>query len=221
MAPPQLSHPGLATARENAAHAAAQPVGIAIYARQSRLDDDRQRSPEGQVADCRAVLAGRELAEGEVLIDPGLSAWNPRVRRPGWERLMERLENGASGGLIVFDLERFSRQPDDGSRLIKAADRGVLILDSDGEDDLMSPSGRKAFRDQLSAAEYYSFRLSRRVARGKRLKAAKGESNASQRPFGFARPGSNEPRPDEAPVLREMTARFLAGETQEQLIRDL
>lgn len=193
---------------------------IDIYARQSRADDERQRSPEGQVADCRAALAERGLQVGQVHVDPGLSAWNPRVERPGWNDLMERLESGAAAGMITFDLERFSRQPDDGSRLIKAADRGLLVLDSDAEYDLMSPSGRKAFRDQLSAAEYYSFRLSKRVTRGKRLKAMKGEPNGSVRPFGFE-PDQVTVRESEAAIIREVTRRLLSGEPQDSLVAEL
>lgn len=193
---------------------------IDIYARQSRMDDDRQRSPEGQVEDCRAILEDRGLTAGEVHIDSGLSAWNPRIRRPGWRRLMERLESGEAGGVVVFDLERFSRQPDDGSRLIKAAEHGLLILDSDSEYDVMSPSGRKSFRDALSTAEYYSMQLSKRVRRGKKLKASKGEPNGSARPFGFE-PDLITVRESEAEVLRDLAARFLAGESQDALLADL
>lgn len=193
---------------------------IDVYARQSYEDDERQRSPEGQVAACLAALADRGLEPGETLVDRGLSAWNPRVTRPDWNRLMARLESGESAGFIVFDLERFSRQPDDGARIIKAAERGLLILDADAEYDLMSPSGRKAFRDQLSTAEYYSFRLSKRVARGKRLKAMKGEPNGSKRPFGFEADRITV-REDEAAILRELTRRILDGEPQGTLVAEL
>ena len=211
---------------------------IDIYARQSREDDDRQRSPEGQVADCRAVLVERGLIAGEVLIDPGTSAWNPRVRRPQWETLMRRLEDGAAAGVIVFDLERFTRQPKDGERLIDAAERGLIVLDSDQQYDLMTASGKKSFRDALSTAAYYSDRLSARVTRGKRIKAAHGEPSCASRPFGFIYhrqelgpagpggrpvkvPGRLEHHPVEGPVLREMVARVLAGENQDTLIADL
>ena len=81
---------------------------IDIYARVSRLVDDRQRSVQGQVEDCtvRVLDLGREI--GQVHIDSGRSAWNPKVKRPGWDRLMRRLEAGETGGVIVFDLARFS-----------------------------------------------------------------------------------------------------------------
>ena len=192
---------------------------IDIYARQSRKGDARQRSPEGQVADCRARLGELGLPEGNVWIDPGRSAWNPRVKRPGWAALMNRLESGEAGGVIVFDLERFSRRPADGERLITAAERGLMVLDSESEYDLTQPNGKKSFRDALSAAAYYSDNLQRKVKRGKRLKASKGEVD-NRRSFGFQADGVTV-REDEAAVIRECADRLLGGETQESVMADL
>jgi site-specific DNA recombinase len=195
---------------------------IDIYARVSRLKRDEKREPstEGQVAVGRARLAELGLPEGKVLIDPGRSAWNPNVKRKDWDELMHRLEHGLSGGVIVFDLERFSRQPEDGERLIKAAEHGLLVLDSESEYDLRTPNGKKAFRDAMNAAAYYSDRLSTRVRRGKRLKALGGKSNATSRSFGFE-PDHVTIREAEAGIIRDLTRRFLAGETQDRLIADL
>jgi site-specific DNA recombinase len=191
-----------------------------IYARVSRLGDDRQRSTEGQVEDCRARVEERGAQVGVVHIDSGRSAWNPRVKRPDWERLMARLEAGGTGGVVVFDLARFSRRPIEGERLILAAERGLVVLDSEGEYDLTTANGRKTFRDQLNAAAYESDRLSTRVKRGKRVKATRGEPNNSTRPFGFERDGVTV-RESEAVVLREMAACVLAGGTLEHIARDL
>jgi DNA invertase Pin-like site-specific DNA recombinase len=178
------------------------------------------RSTEGQVTDASARAAERGAQIGEVHVDNGRSAWNPRVHRPGWARLMERLESGATGGVIVWDLARFSRQPIEGERLIAAAESGLLVFDSEGEYDLTSASGKKAFRDQMSAAAYESDRLSTRVRRGKRLKAMRGEPNSSPRPFGFEADAVTV-RESEAAVLRDLAARLLAGETQDSMILDL
>lgn len=198
------------------------PGPIDIYARLSRKGDKEQRSTSGQVGACRAVLAERGLAAGEVLVDDGKSAWNARVERKDWDRLMARLETGAAAGVIVFDLERFSRQPAEGERLIAAAERGLLVLDSDAEFDLTSASGKKSFRDAMAAAAYYSDRLSDRVKRGKRAKAMNGEVDAAgwqDRPFGWE-PDGITVRESEAAILREAAARFLAGESQDKIVDD-
>ena len=47
-----------------------------------------------------------------------------------------------------------------------------------------------------------------------------GEPNGSARPFGFEDDLVTQ-REDEAAILRDMTARFLAGETQNAIIADL
>jgi DNA invertase Pin-like site-specific DNA recombinase len=207
---------------------------IDIYARVSKKkpsnkkqERERERSPEDQVATCRAVLADRGLPEGGTFIDPGRSAWNPRVKRDDWDALMGRMERGESGGVIVFDLERYSRQPDDAERLIKLATRGLLILDSEQVYDLATASGKKGFRDAIAAGAYYSDRHSTRVRRGLDAKARKGEVAYSRRAFGFE-DGSHEedapppvPHPIEGPILQEMTARLLKGESQLALMADL
>jgi DNA invertase Pin-like site-specific DNA recombinase len=195
---------------------------IDIYARVSALkrNEDREPSTEGQVGVCRLRLADLGLPEGKVLVDPGRSAWNPAVKRPAWDELMDRLERGVSGGFIVFDLERFTRQPKDGERMIGVAATGLLVLDSESEYDLTTPNGKKAFRDAINAAAYYSDRLSTRAARGKKLKAMAGEPNGGHRPFGFE-PDLITAREEEAAVLRDLTARLLAGETQDALVADL
>ncbi|MGH3226817.1 MAG: recombinase family protein [Streptosporangiaceae bacterium] len=196
---------------------AAAPIDI--YARVSHKGDKQQRSTGGQVQECKGILAERDLSVGQVHVDDGRSAWNPQVKRPGWDTLMGRLESGESGGVIVFDLERFSRRPVEGERLITAAERGLVVLDSDGEFDLATASGKKSFRDALNAAAYYSDRLHDRVTRGKRLKARKGEVDA-RRSFGFEADGVTV-REDEAAVIRECADRLLGGETQESVMADL
>ena len=194
-----------------------------IYARVSvvkRKNKKNEPSTGGQVAICRLRLADLDLPEGKVLVDPGRSAWDPTVRRPAWDELMDRLERGVSGGFIVFDLERFTRQPKDGERMIELAVRGVGVLDSESEYDLTTPNGKKAFRDAINAAAYYSDRLSTRARRGKRLKAMSGEPNTTTRPFGFEDDFVTVREP-EAEIIRELTRRFLGGESQHALVRDL
>lgn len=200
-----------------------RPDLLDVYARVSRIGDDRQRPVEGQVKDCVALVRARGAEVGEVHDkDRGRSAWNPRVKRPSWDRLMERLESAerVTGGVIVWDLARFSRRPIEGERLITAAERGLLVLDSEGEYDLTSASGKKAFRDQMSTAAYESDRLSSRVKRGKKLAAVRGESPVSTRPFGFE-PDAVTIREAEAAVIRDLVERLLAGESQNDMIRDL
>ncbi|NUT31509.1 MAG: recombinase family protein [Hamadaea sp.] len=194
-----------------------------VYTRISRVGDDKNLSPEDQAAECVDRIEDAGGTIGEVFTDKGRSAWNPRVKRKAFATLMERLENrGPSGphGLIVFDLARFSRQPIEGERLITAAESGLVVLDSEGEYDLTSASGKKAFRDQMNSAAYESDRTSTRTKRGKKRKAMRGESNHTVRPFGFEPDGLTAREPEWS-ELQRMGRDFLDGATIDGMIRDL
>jgi site-specific DNA recombinase len=196
---------------------------IDIYARLSRKGDKEQRSTGSQVQVCRTILAERDLPAGETFTDDGKSAWREGVKRPGWDALMARLESGESGGVIVFDMERFARRISDGVRLVQAARRGLVVLDSDSEFDLTSASGEKSFNDAMSAAVYYSHRLSDRVKRGKRAKAMSGQVDSAgwqDRPFGWESDGITQ-RPAEVAVIRFLAAHLLHGDSQDALCAHL
>ena len=192
---------------------------IDIYARVSRLGAKDQTTTPSQIAVCRAILDERGLVAGVVHVDDGKSAWSPDVYRPGWHALMARLEDGSAGGVIVYDIERFARQLADGERLVALADRGIIVLDSEGSYDLRKPGDKKNFRNAIVAAEYYSDLLRVKVRRGKAAKAASGEVD-SRRSFGFEDDGVTG-REDERDIIRDHAARLLAGETQDSLIREL
>lgn len=196
-----------------------KPV-LDLYARVSQKGDARRRSMGGQTEANRRRAEELGATVGEVFDkDDGRSAWNPRVKRHDWDRLMQRLESGASDGVVVFDLARFSRRPSEGERLIEAADRGLLIADSESTYDLTTGTGRKAFRDSMSAAAFYSDEISARTKRGKAEKAKAGETNHSRRPFGFEPDGSTI-RESEAKEIAEATQRLLKGESVESLVAD-
>jgi site-specific DNA recombinase len=190
-----------------------------IYTRVSHKSDKKVLSTHGQERRCRLRVERVGAQVGLVFSDPERSAWNTRVRRPGWEALMARLESGESDGVVVFDLARFARRPADGERLITAAERGVSILDSGTEYDLMSASGRKNFREQMNSAAYYSDIVSDSARSGKLDKAHRGEVDA-RRSFGFE-PDGVTVRTDEAKIIRDHAKRLLAGETQDVLISEL
>jgi site-specific DNA recombinase len=190
-----------------------------IYTRRSHKSDRNQRSTDGQEIDCRERVEKLGATVGQVHTDPRHSAWDPRVERPGWEALMARLESGATDGVVVFDLARFARRPEDGERLIRLAERGITVLDSGSEYNLASASGKKNFRDAMTAAAFYSDEISERSRRGKRVKAMNGEVDA-RRSFGFEADGVTV-RPGEAAMIRDWATRLLAGQAQETIIREL
>lgn len=212
-----------------------ETIEIDVYARLSykKADDgdDLARtliSVEDQATEGLERVEDDGYRVGQIFRDPAKSAWQPNVVRPQWEAMMTRLEARTSHGFWVYDLSRFTRKPIEGERLIALADRGIIVLSGDSTYNLMDPDGRKHFRDDMAAAAHWSDKTSQKSRRGKRLKARRGESNASWRAFG--QPGMLPKRDDwkrgdsreyasdelierERAALRDAAARLLAGES--------
>ena len=74
---------------------------------------DRTQLGDGLDAAIRNVWRMAELH-----IDNSLSAWNPKVRRPGWEALLERLQSGACASVVGYHFDRLLRRPQDLGRLL-------------------------------------------------------------------------------------------------------
>jgi site-specific DNA recombinase len=124
------------------------------------------------------VIERRGARVGEPFKDNSLSAWNPRVVREDWDEMMARLESGASDGVWVYDVSRFTRKPIEGERLIQAAMDGKRVWSWAGEYDLTTADGRMAFRDALNKAAGESDKTSERVQLGKRRGLARAATTA-------------------------------------------
>src|SRR6266508_2304164 len=212
-----------------------RPV-LDVYARLSRAYNGETIQVDDQVVVCLEELAERDADAGEVFKDNSLSAWKPNVVRKDWEALMARLESGASDGVIVYDLTRFSRKIREGERLVELAAKGIRVWSLSGEYDLATADGRRHFREAMVAAAGESDKISERVRRGKLRKARRGKPSGGGRGFGmpgFAptpegwEPGDARERvPDERvtaeqEIVRECYRRLLAGETLTSVVADL
>lgn len=194
-----------------------QPLVLDSYARQSHRQA-AQRAVDMSIGGQHEVNLrrireyrdgqGRTAQLGKKLDDPKKSAWNPDVVREDWEELMRRLESGESDGVVIFDVERFVRQMADAVRIADMAKK-ALVLDSDQEYDLTTPSGRKSFLDAANAAEYYGNRLSSRVRRGYALRRRdQMGSPGGTRPYGHEQDATTV-REDEAVHIRAMLDKIL------------
>jgi len=106
--------PALTGSRDAGEPVRARPV-IDVYARLSRAVNGETIQVDDQVELCVDKIAERGGQVGEIFKDNSLSAWNPKVVRPSWNRLMRRLESGESDGVMVYDLHRFSRKVIEGN----------------------------------------------------------------------------------------------------------
>lgn len=212
-----------------------RPV-IDIYARLSFAMDGSTVNVEDQMEMGTETIEDRGAVVGEVFTDNSKSAWNPKVVRPDWNRMMERLESGDSDGVWVYDSFRFSRKVIEGERLVKAADRGIRVWSYSGEYDLQTADGRRHFREDMVAAAAESDKISERVRRGKLRRARKGRRHGGARAFaedgwlpkpeGWEPGDPRDPAPPELveaerEIVRECYQRLLAGEHVSTLVWDL
>jgi DNA invertase Pin-like site-specific DNA recombinase len=166
---------------------------IDLYARLSFAADGSTINVEEQIELGLADITRRRGQPGKIFKDNSTSAWDPKVVRQNWEELMRRLESGASDGVWVLDLTRFSRKIMEGERLVDVARQGRLVWSASGEYNLNTAEGRKVFRKEMVDAAGESDKISERVRRGQRRKARRGFRFNGDR--GFAMPRW-EPRPD-------------------------
>jgi site-specific DNA recombinase len=139
-----------------------------------------------QEQDCRVLADRRGWTVAGVYEDNDVSAFTTKVKRPEFERLMEDLERGYLDGLVVYDLDRFARQPLDLERSIRIFDSRKLVFATVQSDiDLSTSDGRTMARIMVAFANKSSMDTSRRVRRKHLELARTGVPTGGWRPFGY------------------------------------
>ncbi|WP_329063529.1 recombinase family protein [Amycolatopsis sp. NBC_01480] len=169
------------------------------YARLSRNQKGKLEKCETQHADNREVIERLGGVLGEEISDPKLSAWNPKVRRPGWERVMKRVAARACDGVVLWNTDRGWRQsPDleDMFKLIEGFD-SFTVASSHGRYDLSDYNDRYQLRQEVAHNQRNSDEASQRISRRFDVLRRKGVPHLQGRSFGF--PGLDRTVPkDEA-----------------------
>lgn len=159
---------------------------IAIYLRKSRQDEGLET--EATLANHRSILtriANEQIWNYDVYEEVASSI--DMDIRTELTRMLKQVEKGRYDAVLVIDVDRLSRSVKD-SAIIKAilAENDVIIVTADlqvidlneDNDSLVSD-----FMDVLSSFEYKQIR--KRLMRGKRAGAEKGEWNNGVAPFGY------------------------------------
>jgi site-specific DNA recombinase len=134
-----------------------------------RVSTDEQAeegfSIEGQADKLRAYSALRDLGEVTVISDPGLSGKN--LNRSGLQQLLSAVEAGHVSHVLVWRLDRLSRNLGD---LILLADKfgelGVALHSVSENLDLSSASGRMFYNILGTFAQFFREQLSENVKMG-------------------------------------------------------
>ena len=177
----------------------------------ARISQDSELGVARQEHDTSALTTLRGWRLAERYQDNDASAYQPKVERPDFERMLADLKAGVIQGIVVWDLDRLARRPVDLERIIDLYDQKPLVFATvQGDIDLSTPDGRTMARVLVAFANKASMDTARRVARKKLEKATNGVGFSNFRPFGW-----NEDRltlrGPEAQILRQAASDVLAG----------
>ena len=131
-------------------------------------------SVEGQADKLRAYSALHDLGEVLVISDPGLSGKN--MQRPGLQQLLAAVEAGHVSHVLVWRLDRLSRNL---GNLIDLADKfndlGVALHSVSENLDLSCASGRMFYNILGTFAQYFREQLSENVRMGNERAIKEGQ----------------------------------------------
>lgn len=207
------------------AHRAAslRDLPFASYARKSkivagdgagaRITIDRQHAENRETLE--RLFPGEDLVIVEY--DDNLSAWDPDVVRPGWERMLRDLGDGKLRGTIGWHADRYTRQPMQLEIMLSIWERvGSHLLTT--RSGLITDPTMIRIEGALAASE--SNQKSARISSKHREIAAAGGFHGGRRRWGYE-PRMAAIRESEAVVIRELVDRILAGESLASLAREL
>ena len=189
-------------------------VRAAVYARISS-DDGSALGVSRQVEDCRKLADGLGWEVAEEYIDNDVSAFSGK-RRPAYERMLADLVDGFRDAVLVYHPDRLTRRPLELEKFLEVIGKAGVAqvrFAAGGSLDMGTGDGLLVLRMMAAVAANESETKSRRLRRKHEQIAAEGRpGGGSVRPFGFESDRVTV-IPAEAEVVRQIVARFLAGES--------
>lgn len=203
-----------------------------IYARVSSRKQAEARTIEAQLAilpDVAARLGAALVRAADHYVDDGRSGKAGQLeQRDALARLMRDAAAGAFDVVVVFDVDRLTRSEDIAERgaILGAFQRaGVKIATASGQVlDLSSSMGDLFVGLQGFFAADWLRKHRERIKAGKDRAIARGKKPAGPTPFGLRYErdtGTWSIDATESELVREMFRRVAAGESCEQIARDL
>lgn len=195
---------------------------VAIYARLSRVHGEEETSTGRQIASCTNYAKARDWRVAEVLRDVDFSGFRAGVTRPGYERMVELMEESAIDVVVVWKLDRLMRRPSEFERFWAICERHDVSIASVTEPvDTTTPVGVAIVRVLITFASLESTVKSERISSRFAADARAGSPvNFGHRVFGYVDIQSQVVCEEEAALIREAARRVLAGETCTAIARD-
>ena len=199
----------------------------AIYTRISQDTEDEGLGVARQEQDCRRVAERLGWSVAMVYAENDTSATRAKAR-PLYSQLIADIEAGVIDAVVFWDSDRLTRTPSEGEKILELVEqRGLLIANSYGEEDLSTPDGKYIFRINVAAARRETDKMSRRLKRKFEQKAGMGEPHGRV-PYGYrvegvkGRPHGKRDieNPAQGAVIREAAERVLAGQSLRSVAMD-
>ncbi len=189
------------------------------YVRISKMDEGTT-SPQRQRQAIQKWCEDRGAELVDVFEDLDLSAYSRRVRRPGLERMLGRLEDVDT--VVTWRLDRLARSVSGFSKLLETFEAsGVKLATTDGQVDMTSAAGRAMVQMTAVFAELEAGTTSERARQMHQFKRERGEW-VGRVPFGFKLNGKGlEVDPEQFAVLEEAARRYVAGESLRSIAADV
>jgi DNA invertase Pin-like site-specific DNA recombinase len=206
---------------------------FAIYVRVSEVDEERESdesfgSPAEQEAAARAWAERHDIEIAEVVTELNVSGAKPVAERE-LGRLVEAVEAGEIGGIIVKFLDRYARDLIESAVLLKRIRDagGRMVATASGFDtEHMTPETEMTYNILMSVADAQRKRNRLSRADGARRSAERGNYLASRPPLGYRwhdrekngkGVGKIVPDPKTAPLVMEVFRKRCEGTS----LRDL
>ena len=191
-----------------------------IYARYSS-DSQREESIEGQLRECLAYAERSGITIIGNYIDRAMSART--ADRPDFQRMIADSEKQLFDVILVWKLDRFSRDRYDSATYKHILKRNGVKVVSATENISDSPEGILLESLLEGLSEYYSAELSVKIQRGQMENAMKGKNNGGTVPLGLRKgpDGVMELDPITAPIVQEIFRRYDDGETLKGIVASL
>jgi site-specific DNA recombinase len=204
------------------------PPQTVRHAHYVRISDD----PEGQrlgVGRQREDLIAYSRQQGAVIVEPyedndiSASAYGRKVR-PGYRRMLADAKAGAFDVIVAYTASRLTRKMrEHEDHIALAVEQGIRFeFIRSPSFDLNTADGRMVARMIAAADTGEVERTSERILRAQVQRAAAGKRHG-RLPYGWTITGDGRQvaSPLEAPVVREIAQRLLAGESTTSLAEQL
>jgi DNA invertase Pin-like site-specific DNA recombinase len=197
----------------------------------TRVSEDRSggRSPAEQELEAREVCAHNDWIVAEVVTDSTGASRYSKGTRSGWARAKALVESGAVDVLVTWEASRAQR---DLTAYVELRDlcarSGVLWSYSGRTYDLATTGDRFTTGLDALLAEREAGEIAHRVQRAIRANAVEGKPHG-RRLYGYQRVYDEAtgqllrqvPHPDEAPIVADVFAAYLAGRGPRTIATDL